>query len=209
MPPLFFDADKPDGDFDSAVADPAVVGQVWRVSTRPSASRRFHPTGNGHTSAMRDSKRLRGAIAEALCAVRRGDEQQALRMFDRLAGSSWLTLRGTVLELADANFEMLLAMTGNSRDDDLVVTLATDEDAGSVDDLEPPQRTATRVLLALAAHHPDDAEAQLDIAAEADDPEAVGHVLAHTVSWTLDLVNTCQDTGKPVPTWLHPVLSDR
>lgn len=155
---------------------------------------------------MRDSKRLRGALAEALRAVRRGDEQQALQMFDRLAGSSWPTFRGAVLELADANFEMLLTMTGNRKEDDLVVTLS-DEGLSSVDDLEPAQRTATRVLLALAAHHPGDAETQLDIAAEADDPEAVGHVLAHTVSWTLDLVNTCEDTGIPVPGWLQPVLS--
>lgn len=157
---------------------------------------------------MRDRKQqLRGAIAEALCAVRRGDEQQALYMFDRLAGASWPTLRDTVLELADANFEMLLTVSGNHRDDGLVVTLATDDGIGSVDELEPPQRTATRILLAMAADHPDDASAQLDIAAEADDPEAVGHVLAHTVSWTLDLVTTCQDTGNPVPCWLEPVLT--
>lgn len=155
---------------------------------------------------MRDSKRIRGALAEALRAVQRGDEQSALRMFDRLAGSSWSTLRGAVMELADATFEMLLTMTDNRREDDLVVTLS-DEGFGSVDDLEPPQRTATRVLLALAAHHPADAETQLDIAAEAGDPDAVGHVLAHTVSWTLDLVNTCDDFGKPVPGWLRPVLS--
>jgi hypothetical protein len=127
-------------------------------------------------------------------------------MFDRLAGSSWPTLRGAVMELADANFEMLLTMTGNSREDDLVVTMSDDE-IGSVDDLEPAQRTATRVLLALAAHHPDDAAIQLDIAATADDPDAVGHVLAHTVGWTLDLVTTCEDVGKPVPAWLQPVLS--
>lgn len=127
-------------------------------------------------------------------------------MFDRLAGSSWPTLCGTVIELADANFEMLLAMSGTNRDEDLVVTL-TDENGGSVDELEPAQRTATRVLLALAADHRDDAETQLSIAAEADDPEAVGHVLAHTVSWTLDLVSTCEETGKPVPNWLRPVLS--
>jgi hypothetical protein len=157
---------------------------------------------------MSDRKQqLRGAIAEALCAVRRGDENQALYMFDRLAGASWPMLRDTVLELADANFEMLLTMSGSRRDDGLVVTLVTEDGIGSVDDLEPPQRTATRILLAMAANRPDDASTQLDIAAEADDPEAVGHVLAHTVSWTLDLVTTCEDSGKPVPRWLEPVLT--
>jgi hypothetical protein len=157
---------------------------------------------------MRDRQLLRGAIAEALGAVRRGDEDEALLMFERLAGSSWLTLRDTVLELADANYDMLLTLTDSRRDEDVIITLADDnDDASPVDSLDPSQRTATRVLLALASGRPEDAKTQLDIASEAADPEAVGHVLAHTVSWTLDLVNTCEDTGKSVPRWLRPVLA--
>jgi hypothetical protein len=157
---------------------------------------------------MRDRQLLRGAIAEALGAVRRGDEDEALLMFERLAGSSWLTLRDTVLELAEANFDMLLTLTDSRRDDDIVVTLADDDGAqGSVDSLEPAQRTATRVLLALASGRPEDARIQLDIASESSDPEAVGQVLAHTVSWTLDLVDACEDARKPVPGWLRPVLA--
>jgi hypothetical protein len=159
---------------------------------------------------MRDRQLLRGAIAEALGAVRRGDEDEALVMFERLAGSSWLTLRDTVLELADANYDMLLTLTDSRRDEDVVIALADDNgdgEASPVDTLEPSQRTATRVLLALASGRPDDAKTQLDIASESADPEAVGHVLAHTVSWTLDLVNTCDDSGKSVPGWLRPVLA--
>jgi hypothetical protein len=157
---------------------------------------------------MRDRQLLRGAIAEALGAVRRGDEDEALLMFERLAGSSWLTLRDTVLELADANYDMLLTLTDSRRDEDVVITLADDSGEPSpVDALDPSQRTATRVLLALASGCPDDAKTQLDIASESADPEAVGHVLAHTVSWTLDLVNTCEDAGRSVPGWLRPVLA--
>jgi hypothetical protein len=157
---------------------------------------------------MRDRQLLRGAIAEALGAVRRGDEDEAVLMFDRLAGSSWLTLRDTVLELAEANFDMLLTLTDSRRDDDVIVTLADEDgDQQSVDALEPSQRTATRVLLALATGRPDDARTQLEIASDSSDPEAVGHVLAHTVSWTLDLVETCEDAAKPVPRWLRPVLA--
>jgi hypothetical protein len=157
---------------------------------------------------MRDRQLLRGAIAEALGAVRRGDEDEAVLMFDRLAGSSWLTLRDTVLELAEANFDMLLTLTDSRRDDDVIITLADEDgDQQSVDALEPSQRTATRVLLALATGRPDDARTQLEIASDSSDPEAVGHVLAHTVSWTLDLVETCEDAAKPVPRWLRPVLA--
>jgi hypothetical protein len=157
---------------------------------------------------MRDRERLRAAIATALTAVRRGDEDDAVMMFDRLAGSSWLTLRDTVLELAGANFEMLLEMTGADADDDVVIALADEDgDMRSVDDLEPAQRTATRVLLALAAGRPDDAAIQLDIAADAPDPDVPGEVLAHTVSWTLEMVDTCDTAGRPVPGWLRPVLA--
>jgi hypothetical protein len=130
-------------------------------------------------------------------------------MFDRLAGASWTTLRATVLELADANFEMLLTMTDSSRDDDLTISLSDEDgETRSIDDLDPPQRTATRVLLAVAAGHPEDARAQLEIAAGADDPEVAGQVLAHTVSWTLEMVDGCESAGRPVPGWLAPVLTD-
>ncbi|HEX3593033.1 MAG TPA: hypothetical protein VHV74_25685 [Pseudonocardiaceae bacterium] len=168
---------------------------------------RFGGVEAGTRSGMKDRELLRAAIAEALSAVRRGDEQDALLMFDRLAGSSWNTLQDTVLELADANYEMLLTMTGSRRDDDLVITLC-DEDGSdrTVDDLEPAQRTATRVLLALAAGRPEDARTQLEIAGAADEPAATGQVLAHTVGWTLEMVETCEDAGRPVPRWLYPVL---
>jgi hypothetical protein len=157
---------------------------------------------------MKDRQGLRGAIAEALSAVRRGDEGEALDKFARLAGTTWHTLRDTVLELAEANFEMLLTVTGSRRDDDLVITLADDEgDPKSIDDLEPSQRTATRILLALAAGRPDDARAQWEIATSSEDPEVPGQVLAHTVSWTMEMIETCEATAQPVPRWLRPVLT--
>ncbi|HEY3750655.1 MAG TPA: hypothetical protein VGL80_15785 [Pseudonocardiaceae bacterium] len=159
---------------------------------------------------MRDRQLLRSAIAEALAAVRHGDEGEAMLMFERLAGSSWRTLRDTVMELAEANFEMLLTMTGSDRDDDRVISLADEQgEVRSVDDLDPAQRTATRVLLALAADRPQDARTQMEIAAEAEDPEVPGRVLAHTVTWTLEMVETCETAGEPVPHWLLPALADR
>lgn len=157
---------------------------------------------------MKDRQVLRAAIAEALTAVRRGDERDALVKFERLAGSTLHTLRETVLELAEANFEMLLTVTGSRRDDELVITLADDEgDPRSIDDLEPCQRTATRILLALASGHPDDAKEQFEIAAESEDDEAPGQVLAHTVSWTLEMIEACEVSAQPVPRWLRPVLA--
>ena len=157
-----------------------------------------------------DRTLLRTVLAGAVSAVRRGDEDDALVRFGRLAGASGVTLRDSVLELAGANVEMLLTLTGHDGDDDPLVVLAgedTDGQPASIDDTEPAQRASTRVLLALANGHQDDAELQLDIVAGASDPDETGQVLAHTMSWTLELLDMCADTGHPVPGWLRPVLA--
>jgi hypothetical protein len=161
---------------------------------------------------MNERELLRIAIAGAVGAVRRGDEDDALVRFGRLAASTGLTLRDSVLELAEANVEMLLTLTDHESDDDLLVTLADEDVEGvptSIDETEPAQRATARVLLALANGHQDDAETQLDIVDAAPDPEETGRVFAHTMSWTLELLDVCVDTGQPVPPWLRPVLSGR
>ena len=160
---------------------------------------------------MNERDVLRSAIAGAVGAVRRGDEEDALVRFGRLAGSSGLSLRDSVLELAGANVEMLLTLTGHDADDeDLLVTLADEDSSGeptTIDETEPAQRATARVLLALANGHQEDAQAQLDIVEAAPDPEETGHVFAHTMSWTLELIDLCADTGQPLPPWLRPALS--
>jgi hypothetical protein len=158
---------------------------------------------------MEERDVLRNAIAGAVGAVRRGDEDDALVRFGRLAGSSGLRLRDSVLELAEANVEMLLTLTGHDVHDDLLVTLAdedTDGEPHMIDDTEPAQRATARVLLALANGHQEDAQTQLDIVEAAPDPEETGHVFAHTMSWTLELIDLCADNGQPLPPWLRPAL---
>lgn len=156
---------------------------------------------------------LRGALVGAVRAVRRGDDEDALEQFGRLAGRSGLTLRDSVLELASANVEMLLTLAGAQAEENLLVTLTDDTDdddlddeARNIDEAEPAQRATARVLLALANGHQEDAEAQLDIVAAAPDPDETGHVFAHTMSWTLELLEVCADTGTPVPPWLRPAI---
>jgi hypothetical protein len=158
---------------------------------------------------MDNRELLRSAIAGAVGAVRRGDEDEALVRFGRLAGTSGLTLRDSVLELAEANVEMLLTLTGHDTDANVLVTLADEDDEGeprSIDESEPAQRATARVLLALANGHHEDAETQLDIVEAAPNPDETGHVFAHTMSWTLELLDSCADSDRPVPRWLRPVL---
>lgn len=170
----------------------------------------------GKPKGVNERELLRSAIAGAVGAVRRGDTDDVFVRLGRLAGTSGITLRDGVLELAGANVEMLLTLTGRQPDQDLLITLAdddgtaeidTDTQTTSIDDIEPAQRATARVLLALANGHQEDAETQLDIVASAPNPDETGQVLAHTMSWTLELLDVCAEAGRPVPGWLRPVLA--
>ena len=156
---------------------------------------------------MNDRDYMRAAIAGAIGALRKGDEQQALVLFGRLAGAAGLPVRQGVLELADANVTMLRTLTGHEPDDDLVFTVDSDAEDGTIDDTEPAQRATARILLALANGYPEDAEIQLDIVAEAPNPNATGQVFAYMMGWTLELLDLCESADYPVPGWLRPVLA--
>jgi hypothetical protein len=158
---------------------------------------------------MKDQDYMRSAIAGAIGALRRGDEDYALVLFGRLAGSAGLPVRQGVLELADANVTMLRSLTGHQPNDDLIFTIDDDgpTDAGSIDDADPAQRSTARILLALANGYPDDADLHLDIVAAAPDRNATGQVFAYMMGWTLELLDLCEDSGHPVPGWLRPVLA--
>jgi len=157
---------------------------------------------------MNDRDYMRSVIAGAICALRRGDEQQALVLFGKLAGAAGLPVRHGVLELAEANVSMLRTLTGHRPGDDLVFTVADDTPGiGSIDDADPAQRTTARIVLALANGCPDDAEVQLDITADAPDPSSTGQVFAHMMGWTLELLDLCESEDHPVPGWLEPVVT--
>jgi hypothetical protein len=158
---------------------------------------------------MNDREARRVAIAEAVAALRRGDDDGALVLFARLAGSSRSSLRGSILDLAEADTEMLRTMAGCDPDQDLLVVLVDDEAAESVtiDAAEPPRRTAMRVLLAILAGHLEDAELQLDLADEAVDPTTTGQVFVYALGRTMKLLDACVATEQPVPDWLRPVLT--
>jgi hypothetical protein len=154
---------------------------------------------------MDDRDYMRASIAGAIGALRKGDEQHALVLFGRLAGAAGLPVRQGVLELAEANVSMLRSLTGHQGEDELVFTV--DDGGSAIDDADPAQRATARILLALANEYPDDADIQLDIVAEAPDPNATGQVFAYMMGWTLELLDLCEGNGYPVPGWLWPVVA--
>ncbi|HWC78480.1 MAG TPA: hypothetical protein VG756_00820 [Pseudonocardiaceae bacterium] len=157
-----------------------------------------------------DRELLRATIAGAVGAVRRGSEDDALVLLGRLGAASDEATRDSVCELAGANVDMLLGLAGQPRGEDVMVTLDGEDADGktvSIDEFEPAQRAATRVMLALANGHPEDASAQLDIVAISGDPMELGQVFVHTLCWTLELLDSCAAGGHDVPSWLRPVLA--
>jgi hypothetical protein len=158
---------------------------------------------------MKDRDYMRSAITGAIGALRRGDEDYALVLFGRLAGSAGLPVREGVLELADANVTMLRTLTGHQPNDDLIFTIDDDGpmETGSIDEADPAQRSTARILLALANGYPEDADLHLDIVAAAPDRNATGQVFAYMMGWTLELLDLCENSGHPVPGWLRPVLA--
>lgn len=159
---------------------------------------------------MNDREALRSIIAGALSAVRRGSEEDALVLLGKLGTTSGQTARDSVHELATANVEMLFGLVGRPVDAEIMVTLDAEDLDGepvSIDDLEPSQRAATRVMLSYANDRPEDAQAHLDIVEASGGAMELGHVFVHTLCWTLELLETCEDSGAAVPGWLKPALA--
>jgi hypothetical protein len=152
---------------------------------------------------MNERERLRAAIVEAVGAVRRGSEDDALVRLNRLGAASNDAARASVSELARANVDMVRGLAGEPADADVMIVL----DGADVDEFEPAQRAATRVLLAVANGRPQDADTQLDIVEQAGDRTELGQVFLHTLCWTLDLMDSCEASGGSVPPWLRPAVS--
>jgi hypothetical protein len=155
---------------------------------------------------------LRTAIAGAVKAIRRNEADDGSMLLNSLATSSPRTTQTCVLELASANAEMLLSLSGRPpgtpSSDDVVVTVASrdsDDGAVGIDELAPVQRATTRIMLAIANDCPEDAEIQLDIVSQANRSGELRSVFVDTLVWTLELLDLCERAHRPVPSWLQPV----
>jgi hypothetical protein len=157
-----------------------------------------------------DRQDLRAAIGRALDAARDGDEDRTLRQLGQLVGMSDDPLRSATLELARANADMLLALTGDT-DGGLVLGLELVSDDGAtvpIDDLEPSLRAAIRIVLSLANGRPADAATQIDLVVASGGPTELGLVVVHTLMWTLQLHDACASIGTSAPRWLQDVMAE-
>ncbi|HWE90910.1 MAG TPA: hypothetical protein VG317_15740 [Pseudonocardiaceae bacterium] len=159
----------------------------------------------------REVTRVRDAIDGVLAAARGGDENITLDRLERLIRMSEDSIHSAVWELASADVQMLRTLTGPEMSDDGRPVKFELRDTGgqavSVDELDPPLRSAVRTVLALAHGRDDDAHRQLDIVDQLGEPADTGAVLVQMLAWTLELLGGCEQADRPAPHWLRPVLS--
>jgi len=158
---------------------------------------------------MNDREVVRAIIVGTVSALRRGEEDEAVMLWTKLVAASDETARDSVRELASANVEMLFSLVGSAEGGEVLVVDGTDLDGRpiSIDDVEPAQRAATRIMLAYAHGSAEDAELQLDLVASAPESEEMRVVFVHLLCWAVGLLDTCDEEGSAVPNWLRPVLA--
>ncbi|MFD8494513.1 hypothetical protein [Amycolatopsis sp. NPDC059657] len=157
-----------------------------------------------------NDEQLRAMLVGAVAAARRGADQEAVLLCDCLTTGSEQLAREGIRQLAVANVEMLRSLVELPSDGmPLFVIDGEDVDGGriSIDEFEPAQRAATRVMLAYAHDRPADADLQLDVVASVPGPAEMRLVFVHVLCWTLELLDICGERNQPIPGWLRAVAA--
>ena len=77
----------------------------------------------------------------------------------------------------------------------------------SIDDADPPVRTAVRTLLAEVHGNSEAAQEQVEIALASAAPDEVNSLLLQALRWTIRLSTECRDRNLPVTSWITDALS--
>jgi hypothetical protein len=113
-------------------------------------------------------------------------------------------LRRILGTLIDATSTMLLQHAEPAAETGMFAVDLTDSDGSTVDidELEPPVRATIRALLASVNGCPEDAADQVTLAV-AGELRATAEVVVMALRWAVNAVESCAESGVPVPDWLH------
>lgn len=135
----------------------------------------------------------------ALAAARRGDEDGAM-----LHASTNLA---EVVMLLFSQCSAMVAALGNGGATPVKVQVFDSDGAEvSIDQADPPVRTAVRTLLAEVHGNSDDAREQVQIALQQAAPEEVASLVLQALRWTIRLASECMERGLPLPTWVTDAM---
>lgn len=135
----------------------------------------------------------------ALNAARRGDDNDAL-----------MHASTNILELVMLLFgecSAMVAALGNGGATPVKVQVFDSEGTEvSIDQADPPVRTAVRTLLAEVHGNSEDAREQVEIALRGAAPEEVASLVLQALRWTIRLAGECMDRDLPVAPWIAETL---
>ncbi len=145
----------------------------------------------------------------ALVAAALADEEEALAVVGPEGRRGELPdTRGLVLLLFGACSAMIASLGDGGARPVRVQVLDESGEEVSIDQADPPMRTAVRTLLAEVHGNTDAAADQVEIALANAAPEEVDSVVLAALHWTLRLAAECLDRDLPVPEWVEAVFTD-
>lgn len=144
----------------------------------------------------------------ALLAIRFGDDAKALAALTWDEARDQARARELMLLLFGACSELVAALgDGGAAPVKVQVFDETGEEV-SIDQADPPVRTAVRTLLAQVHGNQDAAREQVEIALASAAPAEVDSLLLQALRWTVRLSTECLDRGLPVAGWIADTLAD-
>ncbi|MFF5987839.1 hypothetical protein [Prauserella flavalba] len=144
----------------------------------------------------------------ALVAMRFGDDDEALTVLAPSAEERMADTRELMLLLFGACSAMVSTLgDGGSAP----VKVQVFDEAGeevSIDQADPPVRTAVRTLLAEVHGNTEAAQEQVEIALASAAPDEVDALILQALRWTMRLSAECLDRHLPVADWIAEALAD-
>lgn len=159
----------------------------------------------GHVHADRSEDERRELVRRtqlALLAMRLGDDTGALDALTWDESGERGDARELMLLLFGACSELVATLgDGGTAPVKVQVFDETGEEV-SIDDADPPVRTAVRTLLAQVHGNQEAAREQVEIAMASAAPNEVDSLLLQALRWTARLSAECLERGLPVPGWI-------
>lgn len=144
----------------------------------------------------------------ALVAARFGDDTKALAALTGRAAREPAEARELILLLFGACSELVTTLgDGGAAPVKVQVFDETGEEV-SIDEADPPVRTAVRTLLAQVHGNQEAAREQVEIALANAEPAEMDSLLLQALRWTVRLSAECRERGLPVADWIADTQGD-
>lgn len=156
-------------------------------------------------------QRLRRAAAGALAATQAGDDDSAIEQLIAFVGGSpdsHAEARELLLLLFAACSRMVGALGAGGSVGVQMQVFDADGQELTIDEADPPVRTAIRTLLAEVHGDPAAARDQIEIALREATAAEMASVLLQALRWTIRLSDECIGRALPVPDWVSAALGE-